>query len=163
MTKREAELIALLRELLDRPNWENRCHSDIADVIQKLQAALAEQPEQGKTVRVRIPVAVNADAHWQACGANCQTKSIDFAAQVRAGLYGSTVYFIEADVPLPQSVVCEGKVVKLIHERDCIGEKHLTARARIAELETEVARLRQSIEFCSGSCSTMPPVGEGER
>lgn len=88
----KAELVALLRKcrvLLASGNPR------VSSVLSRIDAALAE-PEPGKTVRVRVPVAVNDKGEWSVNG-NLLT-------------YGRVVeYVITADVPLPQSVEVEGE------------------------------------------------------
>ncbi len=66
-----------------------------------------------KTVRVRIAVAVDSEGNWDTHGLNCGIPHCDaFLARVASQkLNGARVSFIEADVPLPEEITAEGKVV----------------------------------------------------
>lgn len=83
-------------------------------------ACLAKPAQpQPKTIRVRIAVAVGDDGKWCATGdweysdemnGNEATESL--RRQIGYPEHGVMVHFIEATVPLPESVVVEGEVVK---------------------------------------------------
>lgn len=68
-----------------------------------------------KTIRVRIAVAVSAKGNWCASGWKDSDGSIHGEDCVFDGLVpldtsNAIIVFVEADVPLPESVTIEGKV-----------------------------------------------------
>ena len=70
---------------------------------------------QPKTVRVRIAVAVGDDGVWNSCGwggPNDTQKDVELIGialePMESGIVN--VHWVEADVPVPASVVVEGNV-----------------------------------------------------
>lgn len=73
-------------------------------------ADLLDPPARGRTVRVRIAVATNADGQWSACGMqNLSDEDAKYAAC--EGVDGiEEVSWVTANVPLPEETTVEGMV-----------------------------------------------------
>lgn len=70
-------------------------------------------PCEPKTIRVRIAVAVDSRGHWNAAGVSGSgSDDLMRAAVLDDELLGgeAVVHFIEATIPLPESVTVEGEV-----------------------------------------------------
>ncbi len=70
------------------------------------------EPNKTKTIRVRIAVCVADDGRWSSCGSqdgHLPRSDDDIAGSAVVCMpESSTVHFIEADIPLPQTI--EAKV-----------------------------------------------------
>lgn len=64
-----------------------------------------------KTIRVRIAVAVQPDGVWCASGDSSFTDTWSKGAALHALDDGAVAVWVEADVPLPETAVVEGRVV----------------------------------------------------
>ncbi len=73
-----------------------------------------------KTVRVRVAVSLGYHGEWcyGAIGWSDMTDSVAIDQAVDVGDVANVraVHFIEADIPIPEPTVVEGKVVKEIEE-----------------------------------------------
>ena len=71
---------------------------------------VSEKPKtKAKTVRVRAAVGVTPDGRWEVSGFHLFTD--ERAAELASfTVLGSALYWIEADVPVPQETVIEGVV-----------------------------------------------------
>lgn len=86
------------------------------------RAAFADRPlpcearePMKKTIRVRIAVAVGAGGQWSAVGCSGEGSTDDeLESYALEGMEDAAVaiHFIEADVPLPETVTVEGRVSK---------------------------------------------------
>lgn len=66
-----------------------------------------------KTVRIRIAVAVDQQGHWNASGWSGEYSPAKDAAIDSALEYcgsGAVLYWVEADLPIPEAVVVQGEV-----------------------------------------------------
>lgn len=92
-----AEIRALLADL------ENSVDGRIADLAARAAAILAANPPPaGKTVRVRVAVAMTADGQWSAIGYRDDPGgSMSDALDVVDG-DGRPAAWITADIPLPE-------------------------------------------------------------
>ncbi len=70
-----------------------------------------------KTVRVRIAVAVNSNGGWWAAGTD-MLKGDDATAAEAASRHmpHSVVHYVEADIPVPETVTVDG-AVEIRHDR----------------------------------------------
>lgn len=68
-----------------------------------------------KTVKVRIAVAVNADGNWNSSGWK-KAKDSDAMDLAQEGLQEISscekVYWVEADIPIPEPEIVQGKVTQ---------------------------------------------------
>lgn len=109
----KAELLELLREC--RGRMERGC--SVGCLADRIDAVLKDEqkPEpEGRTVRVRIAVAINADKDWYAwgeAGVDDQEMVNEVVGNVPDG-QPIMARFIEADVPLPEVRTVEGEVVE---------------------------------------------------
>jgi len=68
-----------------------------------------------KTRRIRIAVAMWPDGSWNCCGCgkldeNMSDKNmVELATEI--GDIGDSIFFVEADIPMPEYYVIEGEVV----------------------------------------------------
>ena len=105
------ELAAWLRD------WASHSYNEVVEEKFLRAADLLDPPAQGRTVRVRLCVAVNADGEWDCYGyGNSDGPFMDSddhpwsdraAESIGTGCRG---VWIEADVPLPEETTVEGEV-----------------------------------------------------
>lgn len=63
-----------------------------------------------KTVRVRIAVAVNSDGEWYAKSGSKYEEEVMAMDAMDSINNPSITYFVEADIPVPEAQVIEGRV-----------------------------------------------------
>lgn len=72
-----------------------------------------------KTVKVRIAVAIDSKGNWNACGWPDQKDKGEMAGIALDSLPGDpyeVVHWVEADVPIPESLTVQGAVVGRVEE-----------------------------------------------
>ena len=69
------------------------------------------ETSKGKTVRVKIAVAVNSDGSWRAMGSNEAHPNESSRSAIKTLPHGvaCTVNFIEANIPLPEPSIIKAK------------------------------------------------------
>ena len=63
-------------------------------------------------MKIRIAVAVGPDGEWRACGGEKRPPDAEVALSLlpEQSWVGAVLYFITAEVPVPQSAEIEGRV-----------------------------------------------------
>jgi len=66
-----------------------------------------------KTIKVRIAVAVDVQYEWAACGWDCANDTeMQYDASQALSNDILSRYFIEAEIPIPETTVIQGTVTK---------------------------------------------------
>lgn len=88
---------------------DGNCPMDRQDLLRA--ADILDPPARGRTVRVRIAVAVGAKGEWYALSGDGWSDADRVEAARDGSLVDDTsIVWIECDVPLPEETTVEGEV-----------------------------------------------------
>lgn len=104
----------LKRRLMERggispDDAENAAVMDLFDEIDQLRSGKPKQ-QQGKTVMVKVAVAVDKNGHWMAVGAHDNEDRTSMDTCLDFVEDGEARYWLTAELPVPEEVTVEAEV-----------------------------------------------------